>query len=253
MFKKVSLGILLILVIIITSCSSNKILEYGSSEEALKEADAYFEAGKYRKAIPFYQKIVNESSTVLMAEAQMKLADCYFNKEDYIDARFEYEEFIRQFSNHPNTAKAFFQIGICYFELSLPAHYDQTETFSAIDAFNEYLERYPFDDRKNEAIEYINKCRMKLLEKKFWNGYAYYKISDFPSALMYFEEITELNNINETDKKARYFTTLMYITRKDLIKAESEAKILIERYPDSKESTKITKKIEKLKKKLQNK
>lgn len=239
-------------VIVLSSCSSNRVLEYGTAEEAMKIADEYFNNGKYRKAIPYFQKIVNESSTILMAEAQMKLADSFFLKNDFIDARFEYEEFIRQFSDHPEVSKAFFQIGVCYYELSAAPHYDQEETYSAIDAFSEFLDRFPFDQRKNEAIDYINKCHIKLLEKKFWNGYAYYKISDYPSALMYFQEITRLNNINEIDMKSRFYSAVMYIVREDIENAEAVAETLFERYPDSKEAEKIGKKIAKLKRKLNN-
>lgn len=250
MLKRVSLSIFVFALLLISSCSSNRILEYGTAEEALQMANEYFNEGKYRKAIPYYQKIVNESSTILMADAQMKLADSFFNRHDYIDARFEYEEFIRQFSDHREVAKAFFQIGVCYYELSAAPHYDQTETYSAIDAFKEYLERFPFDQRKEEAIEYIKNCQMKLFEKKYWNGYAYYKISDFPAALLYFNEITDLNNINEIDRNARFYSAMIYIARKDLVNAEATTQILVERYPDSKQSAKIKKKLEKLRNRL---
>ena len=175
-------------------------------DQAKKIADQYFTREKYKKAIPYYQKIVNESNTALMAEAQLRLADCFFYRKEYIDARFEYEEFIRQFSANPLVASAFFRIGVCHYNLSLDAHYDQNDTFSAIDAFGKYLDRFPFDEQKKEALDYIKKCRYKLLEKKFYNGYAYYKMSDYPSSLLYFDEIIQLNNHDRLDKKAIYYS-----------------------------------------------
>ena len=60
----------------------------------------------------------------------MKLADCYYERGDFIDARFEYEEFIRQFNDNRDVARAFFRIGVSYYELSLSPHYDQSETFA---------------------------------------------------------------------------------------------------------------------------
>ena len=236
--------------VFISACSNNKLLKQSNAETAMKTADEYFERGKFNKAIPFYEKIVNESNSVLMAEAQMKLADCYFERDDFIDARFEYEEFIRQFSDNRDVAKAFFRIGVSYYELSLSAHYDQSETFAAIDAFTEYIDRFPFDERKKEALDYINKCRYKLLEKKFYNGFAYYKISDFPSAFLHFEEIIELDNLNELDKKSRYYSVLMYIVREDIDKASEIAETYFTRYEDTPEAEKIRRKIARLQRKL---
>ena len=221
-----------------------------SPEQAKKIADQYFVREKYKKAMPYYQKIVNESNTVLLADAQMKLADCYFFRKEYIDARFEYEEFIRQFSEHPLVASAFFQIGVSYYNLSLNAHYDQNETFSAIDAFSEFLDRFPFHEQKNDALDYIKKCRYKLLEKKFYNGYAYYKMSDYPSALLYFDEIMQLNNYDDLDKKAIYYSARMYLFRKDLNNTEKMLSRLTEKYPDDKKTSIILKKKEKLIKEL---
>jgi outer membrane protein assembly factor BamD len=251
MIKKLFYGIIVLMLITISACSSNKLLKQSNAAEAMQIGDSFFERGKYVKAIPYYEKIVNESNSILMAEAQMKLADCYFQRKQYIDARFEYEEFIRQFSDDRSVARAFFRIGVCYYEQSPSAHYDQTETFSAIEAFGEYIDRFPFDEQKKEALDYINKCRYKLLEKKYHNGYAYYKMSDYPAALMYFEEIIQLNNLNELDKKSRYYSILMYLERKDLTNASNLADAYYTLYGDTPEAVNIRHKIERLEKNLQ--
>lgn len=222
-----------------------------SPGEAKIIGDKFFAQGKYKKAMPYYQKIVNESNTILLADAQLRLADCFYFRKEYIDARFEYEEFIRQFSDHPQVAYAFFQIGICFYNLSLDAHYDQDETFSAIDAFTEYIDRFPFHEKKNEAVQYIKDCRYKLLEKKYYNGYAYYNMSDFPAALLYFDEIIALNNFDELDKKAIYYSAKMYLYRKDLENTDIMLAKLTEKYPDAKETKNIQRKRDKLVKKLQ--
>ncbi|MDP8220879.1 MAG: outer membrane protein assembly factor BamD [Candidatus Stygibacter frigidus] len=250
MLKKIWTPALLIIILLLSACSSTNAIQKMSPENAKQTADNYFAMGKYKKAIPYYQKIVNESSTILLADSQMRLADCFFFRKEYIDARFEYEEFIRQFSDHPEVARAFFQIGVCYYKLSLDAHYDQDDTFSAIDAFSEYIDRYPFDENKNEALKYIKDCRYKLLEKKYHNGYAYYKLSDFPSALLYFNEIIELNNHDQLDKKALYYSAKMYLYRKDLENTDLMLAKLSLKYPDDKKTEIIQRKRDKLAKKL---
>lgn len=251
MLKKIWIPVLLIILLLLSACSSTKAIQQMSPENAKQTADNFFALGKYKKATPYYQKIINESSTIFLADAQMRLADCFFFRKEYIDARFEYEEFIRQFSDHPQVARAFFQIGVCYNKLSLDSHYDQDETFSAIDAFTEYIDRFPFDEHKNEALQYIKNCRYKLLEKKYHNGYAYYKLSDFPSALLYFNEIIELNNHDELDKKAIFYSAKMYLYRKDLINTDLMLAKLNQKYPDDKETKIIQHKRDKLERKLE--
>ena len=219
-------------------------------EQAKERADYYFALQKYKKAMPYYQKIINESNTIYLTEAQLRLAECYFYRKEYIDARYEYEDFIRQFSDHPQAATAFLQIGVCYYKLSLDAHYDQNETLSAIDAFTEYRERFPFHEQ-NIALQYTKECRYKLLEKKYYNGYAYYKISDFPAALLYFNEIIALNNHDELDKNSLYYSAKMYIFREDLANTEKMLAILTEKYPDAKQTKTIQRKKDKLVKKLE--
>ena len=108
-----------------------------------------------------------ERYSAFTAEAQMKLADCYFLQNDFTEARFEYEEVIRLYKEYEEIGKAYFQIGVCYWEESLSPQYTQTETNLAISAFETFLEKFPTDKRKNEAIDYINKCRYKLLTKKY--------------------------------------------------------------------------------------
>lgn len=229
-----------LLIIIIAGCSSTDYLQKMSPEEAKTIADAHFAAEKYKKAIPYYQKIVNESSTIYMAEAQLRLADCFFYRHEYIDARFEYEDFIRQFSDHQLAGDAFFQIGVCYYKLSLAAHYDQDETFSAMDRFAEFMNRYPFHDKFFAAKEYVDKCKMKLIEKKFHNGYAYYKMSDYPSALLYFDEVREFDMLNDLDKEALYYSARMYHYRKDLTNLDLMLSIMQKKYPDAAKTAKIS-------------
>jgi outer membrane protein assembly factor BamD len=250
MLKKISLLIFLTALFLFSGCSSTNTLQNLSHSEAKRIADEYFYSGKYKKAIPYYKKIVNESSSAFLAESQFRLADCYFQRREFIDARFEYQEFIRRFSGDPKVAEAFFQIGVCYYELSAAAHYDQTETFSAIDAFSDYLDKFPFHEKKKEALEYIEKARYKLLEKRFYNGYAYFKMSDYPAALLYFNDIIELDNLNELDLQSLYYSALIYIYRKDLTNTEIMFTQLNNKYPDARETAKISPKKDKLEKEI---
>ncbi len=238
-----------LLFLTIFGCSNISKIQNMTIEERKNKADSYFEQEKYRKAIEYYESIALERNSIHTAQSQLKLADSYFLMGNYIDARFEYEEMIRLFPDHKEIERAYFNIAICYMEESLEPNLTQTETLLSIDSFRIYLEKFPFSSRKDEIFQHINKLNYKLLEKKFLNGYIYYKIKDYSAALMYFDEILELGNVNAVDKSSLYYSALIYIYRKDSNLSNQTISRLVEKYPESKETTKILKLKNKLDKK----
>jgi len=243
--KKILIAIIVVLTLL--GCSKNRLTRQMPIERKMEIGNEYMELEKYHKAIPYFADVVFERNSKYTAEAQMKLGDCYFSQNKFLEARFEYEELIRLFHDYKDINMAYFQIGVCYYNESRSAHYTQEETEKAITAFETFVEKFPFDEIKKDAISYIQKCRYKLLEKKYYNGYAYYKMYDYSAALMYFNEIIELGNIDELDKMSLYFSARIYITRKDKENAVSTAGRLTERYPGSKETEKVNKLLQKLK------
>lgn len=236
----------MILVLLFAACSSNKISKSMPAAEKMAIADQYFEQEKYHKAIPYYTEVVLDRNSIYTAEAQMKLGNCYFEQEKYMEARFEYQELIRLFKNYPEIGKAYFRIGVCYFEESLNPHYTQEETNKAILAFNTFLDKFPFHEKKDKALEYLDKCNYKLLEKTYYNGYAYYKLSDYSSALLYLEEITSLNMTDELDKMALYYSGKIYCYRKDKGNALLVLDKMKQRYPEADETAVIERLFEKI-------
>ncbi len=216
-------------------------------EKKMEIANDFFEKGKYNKAIPYFSEVVFERNSIYTPTAQMKLADCYFNQNKFTEARFEYEELIRLFSDYKDIGRAYFQLGICYYNESLSPHYTQEETYKAIAAFETFIEKFPFDKLKKDAIDYIQKCRYKLLMKKYYNGYAYYKLFDYSAALMYFDEIIELGNNNEPDRMSLYYAAKIYLEREDIENAKLTGQKLINRYPQTDEAEKIASELEKIK------
>jgi len=238
---------LIMVIMVVAGCSSNKISSRMTVEQKMNKADELFEKEKYSKAIPYYTEVVFERNSIYTPTAQMRLADCYFNQNKFTEARFEYQELIRLFSDFKDIGRAYFQIGVCYFNETLSPHYTQEETYKAITAFETFIEKFPFDAKKKEAIDYIQKCRYNLLMKKYYNGYAYFKLYDYSAALMYFDEIIELGNNNEPDRLSLYYATKIYLARDDFTNARSTGQKLISKYPQSKEAETISSELEKLK------
>jgi len=78
---------LIMVLLILLGCSSNKISKTMPVEKKMKIANELFEKEKYNKAITYYTEVVFERNSVYTPIAQMKLADCYFNQNKFTEAR----------------------------------------------------------------------------------------------------------------------------------------------------------------------
>ena len=236
--------------LILAGCSANKGLNTIPASVKWDKAEAYYNKKKYEKAIPIYEQLVLERSSVYTADAQFKLAESYFNCKKYVEAVTEYQLLLNLFPDYKDISSAKFMIGVAYYKQGLSPHYTQDETNKAIDAFQVFIDKYPGDKRRSDAYDYIQKCQKKLLEKKYLAGYIYYKIDDYSSALLYFDEIITLNNKDELELKSLYYSGNIYYERKEHDKLFEVQERLREDFPESKELQKIIKKTVKLSKQM---
>ncbi len=214
-----------------------------SPEVTMQKADAYFAAKKYAKAYPLYQQIVFERNSSIAAEAQMKLAQSYYNLNKFTEAEVEYEQMLKLFPDYPQINIAYYQIGICYLEMSPKPQYTQEDTQKAIDAFQIFIDKFPSDAKHAEAVENLQKAQYKLLEKEYNNGYIYYKMSDYSAALLYFNEIIPLGNKDHLERMSLYYSSKIYIAQKNWIMANQIYNSLTKNFPASKEAFKIKHKL----------
>jgi len=233
------LTILLVILTVITACSSNKTVL--TTEEKLAQADQLYAKGKYSRAAELYAQVYMDRISTASAYALLREADCYFKINRFADAYSAYQEYIINFPNYPEVSTALFRSAVCLYEQSLGPQYDQTETIMAIEAFEKFISKYPNDPRCNEALQYIQKAKYRLTEKKFHIGYTYYKMRDYSAALMYFKEIIAEGNTNSLDRQSLYYATLILHKQKLDDQALVYYNTLKAKYPGSKESKKLEK------------
>lgn len=237
MRSRPTLILILVLSVFLAACA--KDAAFKSSEDKLAKADELFARKKFSRAAQLYGDVYFERSSGSTAYALMRQAESYFAINRFADARAAYEEFINTFPKHQDVSTAFFQSALCMLEESLPAQYDQSETIAAIAAFRRFIQKYPGDERYQQAIEHIRKAQNKLIEKRYQNGYISFKMKDYSAALMYFKEVTELGNTNTPDRMSLYYSAIISRRQNNLENARSYYQLLVEKYPQSKEARKL--------------
>jgi outer membrane protein assembly factor BamD len=101
-----------------------------------------------------------------------------------------------QYPRSPLVPISQYKIGLSYYNLSPIQALDQEYTHKAIEEFQKYLEDFPGHEYNDDAAKYLFECREKLAKKEYTAGVLYYKLTEYPSAIIYFDGI--LDNYYDT-------------------------------------------------------
>jgi outer membrane protein assembly factor BamD len=70
-------------------------------------------------------------------------------------------------------------IGYCFYKDSPDARLDQTPTYNALSAFQEFIELFPESERVPEANKLIDELTDKLAYKAYLNSKLYYNLGNY--------------------------------------------------------------------------
>lgn len=188
----------LIILVILTGCTSlrdsiDKFLGVEEGDTAQELAwdgmDAY-ESGKYLKAIEKFQKLKDYypfSKYAILAE--LKIADAHYQREEYEEAIFEYENFERLHPRNEAIPYVIYQIGRCYFDQIDTTDRDQTSARKALEAFQRLQKQFPKDRYARRSEEHISITLKSLAGHAYGIGVFYYRTKHYKAALHRFMSI----------------------------------------------------------------
>ncbi|MEN8805555.1 MAG: outer membrane protein assembly factor BamD [Wenyingzhuangia sp.] len=188
MLKILKISLILVL---LTSCGRyNKVLNKGTTEERYTLATSLYKEGDYYKSNRLFELILPSYQNKPQKEVIIfRLADGYFKVEDYITSIYYYEKFIRSFPKSTEIEIAEFKIAESYFRSSPKHSIDQKDTNKAIQSFQTFIDKNPDSDKVSAANQRINELNYKLETKAFEIAKLYYKIGNYKSAMVAFDNI----------------------------------------------------------------
>jgi outer membrane assembly lipoprotein YfiO len=110
--------------------------------------------------------ITHFSHYKLADDAQMSIADFYYEKEDYLSASEYYQELIRNYPASEWMGKAVFRLGMSYINESKGPQYDREMLLRAWVTMACYLKHFPNGNYNSEAEESQSFVTEKLAEKE---------------------------------------------------------------------------------------
>jgi outer membrane protein assembly factor BamD len=170
----------------------SELAEVPSAEDLYREGNAALEDGgrflfidtrDHAEAIEKFQQIIDNypySDYAVLAE--LKIADSYFEQEQYDEALSYYRDFSELHPDHEKVPYTLLRAGLCRYHQSRPSNRDQTATRESLSFLDQLLSRYPRAPEANEGEPLWLEMRVRLGTHAMEIGDFYMEREEFQSA-----------------------------------------------------------------------
>ncbi len=151
-----------------------------------------FRKRPFKNAIEVYNLVIdNEPFTPEAAQAQYKVGLCHFTLKEYIEAAYEYRRVVEDYSTSDWVDEASHDLAMCYYEASLPPDYDQSPSQLAVNAMDDFLQRYPGDERETDMEGKREEMRERIAQQRLNTARFYEKRQKYDAARIYYEVVVK--------------------------------------------------------------
>ncbi len=180
------------LVPLLFSCKSQfeKIRSSGDTDLILKKANEYYGQKKWDKAQTLYEIVLPTLKGDARGEqVYYKYAWTQYNVNNYILGNYYFKNFADTYTNSPLREECSFMAAKCHYSLSPEYKLEQGYTDKALEDFQTFVNTFPTSSRVGECNKLIDVLRRKLEKKAFEEGLLYYKIRQYQSAMISFDNL----------------------------------------------------------------
>ncbi|WP_299890548.1 outer membrane protein assembly factor BamD [uncultured Lacinutrix sp.] len=184
-------NLLVILVIVLSMSACSEYQKALKSEEVgvkYKMGEKMYDAGKYAKANRLFEQIIPSYRGKPQAEKLMYLnADASYQMGDYYTSGYHFERFVAAYPRSEKLSEASFKSARSYYELSPVYSKDQTETITALEKLQQFINEFPESENVAKANEFVKELDFKLEKKAFETAKQYNHISDYKASIAAFD------------------------------------------------------------------
>lgn len=171
----------LLALLLFTSCNEyNNILKSTDKELKYTYAKKYFEEGKYSRSITLLEELVPFFKGTARAEESLYLlGQSYYNSKDYLSATQMFTTYYNTYPNGEYAEPSLFYSAYGMYLDSPDPRLDQTKTYTAISELQKYMERYPQNERYEQAKGYLFELQEKLAYKELLSARLYLNLGNY--------------------------------------------------------------------------
>lgn len=173
----------------LTACQSEfeAIRLSNDPERILAESIKLYDNGEYLKAQTLMELVINQyRGSNKGEELFFKYAYTHYHLGNYQLAATYFTNFATTFGYSQYTQEADFMAAYSYYKQSPSFRLDQEPSEKAIEAFQDFANKYPDSERVAECNRLIDELREKLEEKAYSQGLLYYDLGQYQAAITAF-------------------------------------------------------------------
>jgi outer membrane protein assembly factor BamD len=198
-------------VLMTASCKTQFEVMMESNDVPAKYQMAFdlFDAGKYAKSASMFESLkIAVDGTAQEDTVEYYTAYSHYCYGDMIAAEQAFDSFINVFPRSPFTDKARFMYLDCLYQATYRYELDQTPTYKALGAINEYLIDFPDNDYIPQCQAMIEDLEERLDRKDYEAAKLYYTIEDYKAAHYALKLVLKEDAANLYREDIMYYTAL---------------------------------------------
>jgi len=179
----------------LTGCAGefNKVFKTSDYDYRYEYAKQCYAEGKYTRATTLLQDAINlKKGGDEAQESLFMLGMAEYKSGDFESASATFKKYCQSYPKGMYAERASFFIGQSLFESAPEARLDQSPTIGAINAYQQFLDNYPYSKLRDEAQKRLFELEDKLVLKELLTAQLYYNLGG------YFGNINSNNESNYT-------------------------------------------------------
>lgn len=199
--------LLAVLITITIGCSKFRRIEKSEDWRVKYEAGHnYFDKKDYYRASVLFEQILPIVRGLPEGEkVEFNLAYCQYHEKLYLLASDQFKTFYETYGRSSLAEEANFMYAYCLYASSPDSNKDQQSSIEAMNAMQNFLNRYPGSQFMNQAIDVITVSQQKLEKKGFDNAKQYLRLK------MYAAAIISLDNFKKNYPDSKYLEEAAYL------------------------------------------
>ncbi len=194
--------------LLLTSCKFQKDLKNTDIDEKFKAALGYYNTKDYSRALQLFDQMMGVIRATDKAEDLSYFYPyCYFYQKDYTLAAYYFKRFYTTFPTSARAEECLYMGAYCNYLNSPDYPLDQTNTYEAIKDLQMFIDIFPKSKRVSECNDLIDALRNKLEMKAYRVAKMYSRMSDYTAAIVCYQDI--LKDFPETGHKEEILYQIM--------------------------------------------
>jgi outer membrane protein assembly factor BamD len=204
---KFRLYIVLIILVLLTSCGSfEKLLKSSDFELKKTKAIEYYNDGQYVKTTELLAQILPRyRATEEGEDLNWMNAQAYYGMKDYFMAGTTFKSFNEQFPFGKHAEEGNFMAPMCDYKIAPRSELDQDNTKNGIEGFNLFITRFPNSTKVDDAKRLVKELEEKLVEKSYLSARLYYDMKEYKAS------VVALNNSLKAYTNSKYREEMLFL------------------------------------------